>query len=165
MADDKTPLRRPTIDMVREFHLKFLQPARDVPTEPTKQEIELRLNLIAEEFMELADACGYLLTLNNLGGNHTVRMLQDPEKKFNPIDAADALGDLDYVVAGAHLYFGFDGTAVVTEIHRSNMSKLGADGFPIFRSDGKVLKGPNYTKPDFRKVLTEQQGASGAKQG
>lgn len=162
MSDD-TPLRRPTIDMVREFHATFLQPVRDTPTTPTPAEVELRLRLIAEEFLELADASDYVVIVSNLNGSHNIRLERAHKHPFDPVEAADALGDLDYVVAGAHLYFGFDGTAVVTEIHRSNMSKLGVDGLPIFRSDGKVLKGPNYTRPDIRSVLSRQHQRRGEK--
>lgn len=70
------------------------------------------------------------------------------------IEVADALGDLVYVLYGAAVSFGIDLDAVLDEIHASNMSKLGADGKPIYReTDMKVLKGPNYFRPNLRKVL------------
>lgn len=70
------------------------------------------------------------------------------------IEVADALGDLVYVLYGAATSFGIDLDAVLDEIHASNMSKLGSDGKPIYReTDKKVLKGPDYFRPNLRKVL------------
>ena len=67
--------------------------------------------------------------------------------------AADALADLVYVVYGMALETGIDLAAVLAEVQRSNMSKLGADGRPVYRQDGKVLKGPGYLPPDVAAVL------------
>lgn len=71
------------------------------------------------------------------------------------IEVADALGDMLYILCGTILEHGmqFKIEEVFNEIQRSNMSKLGADGKPIYRADGKVLKGPNYFKPDIAAVL------------
>lgn len=91
----------------------------------------LRLELIREEFEELTEATG----------------------KRDVIEMADALGDIAYVVVGFALEMGIDLNAVVAEIHASNMTKLGEDGNVIRREDGKVLKGPNYRKPDIKSVL------------
>ncbi len=71
------------------------------------------------------------------------------------VEVADALGDMLYILCGTILEHGmqYKIEEVFTEIQRSNMSKLGADGKPIYREDGKVLKGPNYFKPDIFGVL------------
>ena len=71
------------------------------------------------------------------------------------IEVADALGDMLYILCGTILEHGMQHKIeeVFEEIQRSNMSKLGADGKPIYREDGKVLKGPNYFKPNIQDVL------------
>ncbi|PHX61839.1 MAG: hypothetical protein CK517_03405 [Flavobacteriales bacterium] len=71
------------------------------------------------------------------------------------VEIADALGDMLYILCGTILEHGLQHKieAVFDEIQRSNMSKLGADGKPIYREDGKVMKGPNYFKPDFEAIL------------
>ncbi len=73
----------------------------------------------------------------------------------DPIEIADALGDMLYILCGTIIEHGlqYKIEEVFDEIQRSNMSKLGMDGKPIYREDGKVLKGPNYFKPDFNKIL------------
>lgn len=71
------------------------------------------------------------------------------------IEVADALGDMLYILCGTILEHGmqYKIDEVFEEIQRSNMSKLGANGQPIYREDGKVLKGPNYFKPDIEAIL------------
>ena len=71
------------------------------------------------------------------------------------IEIADALGDMLYILCGTILEHGLQHKieAVFDEIQRSNMSKLGEDGTPIYREDGKVIKGPNYSKPDFSSII------------
>ncbi|RZJ67574.1 MAG: hypothetical protein EOO50_04630 [Flavobacterium sp.] len=71
------------------------------------------------------------------------------------VEIADALGDMLYILCGTIIEHGLQHKIeeVFDEIQRSNMSKLGADGKPIYREDGKVMKGPNYFKPDFSKIL------------
>ena len=73
------------------------------------------------------------------------------------VEVADALGDMLYILCGTILEHGmqYKIEAVFEEIQKSNMSKLGEDGKPIYREDGKVMKGPNYFKPDIEKVLKE----------
>ena len=70
-------------------------------------------------------------------------------------EVADALGDMLYILCGTILEHGmqYKIEEVFEEIQKSNMSKLGADGKPIYREDGKVLKGPNYFRPDIQKIL------------
>tara|TARA_R110002050_G_scaffold300621_1_gene471010 strand:+ start:40030 stop:40431 length:402 start_codon:yes stop_codon:yes gene_type:complete len=71
------------------------------------------------------------------------------------VEIADALGDMMYILAGTMLAHGMQSKmeAVFTEIHRSNMSKLDNQGKPIYRADGKVLKGPNYSPPELSGIL------------
>ena len=75
----------------------------------------------------------------------------------NIVEVADALGDMLYILCGTILEHGLQHKIeeVFDEIQRSNMSKLGEDGKPIYREDGKVMKGPNYFKPDFTKILAQ----------
>ena len=114
---------------VEEFMYAFGQ---NVEFEPQWTSVaELRYALIEEELHELREA------------------LDDK----NIVEVADALTDLLYVVYGAGHSFGIDLDKCFEEVHNSNMSKLGEDGKPIYREDGKVLKGPNYCKPDLKKVL------------
>jgi predicted HAD superfamily Cof-like phosphohydrolase len=70
------------------------------------------------------------------------------------VEVADALADLLYVVYGAGAAFGINLDACFHEVHSSNMSKLGEDGKPIYREDGKVMKGPNFREPALRDILT-----------
>lgn len=116
---------------VREFHLAFGHPVLSEPRIPGKDRVALRIELIEEELKELKDA------------------IEDNDI----VEIADALGDLDYVVNGAALEFGINLSEVTSEIHRSNMTKLGRDGRPVYRTDGKVLKGPDYEPPDLVPVL------------
>jgi predicted HAD superfamily Cof-like phosphohydrolase len=69
------------------------------------------------------------------------------------LEIADALTDILYVVYGAGHAFGLDLDHCFHEVHSSNMTKLGADGRPLYREDGKVMKGPNYREPDLTKFV------------
>ncbi|MBX7070146.1 MAG: hypothetical protein K1X38_12220 [Microthrixaceae bacterium] len=121
-------------DMVAEFHRAFALPIATAPGLDVSDDLlALRRELIDEERRELDEA----LTAGNL------------------IGVADALGDLVYVIYGAALTFGIDLDAVIAEIHRSNMTKLGDDGRPVVRDDGKVLKGPRYEPPDVAGILRQ----------
>jgi predicted HAD superfamily Cof-like phosphohydrolase len=73
------------------------------------------------------------------------------------IEVADALGDMLYILCGTIIEHGMQHKIeeVFDEIQKSNMSKLGTDGKPIYREDGKVLKGPNYFKPDINSILNK----------
>lgn len=148
---------------VLEFHKAFGHPVADRPTLATRELRVLRVKLIAEELMELCDA----LSLNLLiqVGYHHRQVLEVFAREHGPLnmgEAADALGDLRYVVDGANLVFGFPGEEILAAIHESNMSKLGADGLPIYREDGKILKGPNYKTPtaDIQRILAEHSAAA-----
>ena len=113
------------------FMETFGQEVKTKPEFPDDDTVSLRIELIAEELNELFDAC---------------------EKK-DIIEVADALTDILYVTYGAGHAFGIDLDKCFTEVQRSNMSKLGEDGKPIYRDDGKVLKGPNYSEPNLKSVL------------
>jgi len=134
--------------MVKEFMETFGHPVLDKPTEIGDAAwLHMRLELIREELGELYEACGY----------ETAEWLEVvPVRQMDRMDlvaTADALGDLEYVVNGMALGTGIPLPEVVAEIHRSNMTKLGEDGKPIFREDGKILKGPHYEVPNLEPVL------------
>ena len=76
-------------------------------------------------------------------------------KNNDIVEVADALGDMLYILCGTIIEHGMQDIIepIFDEIQKSNMSKLGEDGNPIFREDGKVMKGPNYFKPDFKKFF------------
>jgi predicted HAD superfamily Cof-like phosphohydrolase len=127
--------------MVKEFHAAVGGVTNHSPTVDVPPQLrELRLRLIEEEAQELADA---FLALNL-------------------VTIADALGDLVYVTFGAALTFGIDLDAVLAEIHRSNMTKLGRDGRPVIRSDGKILKGPDYSPPRLEPIIGIQHKLLGS---
>ena len=113
-----------TEELVREFNEKFGHPAPSRPTVLTKEELALRIKLIDEELDEVKRAF------------ESGRM----------VDILKELCDLQYVVDGLFVASGFDKLKEegFLLVHTSNMSKLGEDGKPIYRADGKILKGPNY---------------------
>ena len=118
-------------ELVGDFMEAFGQDVQLEPTWPDFNTRELRLELIAEELDELSDA------------------IADRDM----IQIADALTDLLYVVYGAGHAFGLDLDECFQEVHASNMSKLGPNGRPIHREDGKVMKGPGYFEPDLESIL------------
>jgi predicted HAD superfamily Cof-like phosphohydrolase len=145
---------------VREFHEKFNHPIHSVPTVPEAKIVKLRLALILEEFIELTEACvneesetsqELLQTLHH--AMHHVKALTEENLNVSVVDVADALTDINYVTYGAGHCFGVNLDACMEEVQRSNMSKLGADGQPIYNEHGKVMKGPNYQPPDLVAVL------------
>jgi len=119
---------------VIQFMASFGQEVKDSPELADHKTAMLRLKLILEEYEELEDA----VTEGHLVG------------------IADALTDILYVTYGAGAAYGIDLDKCFEEVHNSNMSKLDEDGKPIYREDGKVMKGPNYWEPDLLKVLDEQ---------
>lgn len=122
------------LQAVEEFHRAFGLGVMDLPTATLgAQKIRLRYELMKEENEEYLEAAGS----GDLAG------------------VADALGDMLYILCGTILEHGLQEkiTEVFDEIQRSNMSKLDEDGKPIYREDGKVLKGPNYSSPDLEKIL------------
>lgn len=142
---------------VREFHEVFGHTVSyDCKQAPDIRVRVLRVQMLASELVELARAMGVQLKIFSLASSSEddcVFCEPEPDAVYDPVEAADALGDLRYLVDGGNLVCGFPGGLVLAEIHRSNMSKLGTDGQPVKRADGKIMKGPNYTKPDIKKVL------------
>ncbi|MFE7930727.1 MazG nucleotide pyrophosphohydrolase domain-containing protein [Streptomyces sp. NPDC057456] len=121
-------------ELVREFHRAFGLDARSTPTEVSPRLAAHRGELLAEEAAEVAEV--------SVSG---------------PLDRlAHELADLVYVAYGTALVHGIDLDAVLAEIHRSNMTKLGPGGQVARRADGKVLKGEHYEIPDVSAVLRRQ---------
>lgn len=146
---------RNSYERVREFHEVFGHPVGDRPVVPNDDRQELRLALIFEEATELAEAMGF--NAESVKTAVCTMLYHDGpvEGETDLIGVADALGDLDYVVNGAALEFGIDLPKVTAEVHRSNMTKLGPEGKPIYRADGKILKGEGYEPPNLEKVLLD----------
>lgn len=142
---------------VREFHEAFSLPVSYTPgVDPGSKQRVLRVQMIASELVELCRAFGVELhidTRKSADEDACVRCIATKADHYDPVEAADALGDIKYLADGGNLICGFPGDLVLAEIHRSNMSKLGADGKPVYREDGKVMKGPNYFKPNIAGVL------------
>jgi predicted HAD superfamily Cof-like phosphohydrolase len=137
---------------VREFHEAYGLPAKDEPFMPDMKRLMLRWKLINEEHQEVADEFERIARkLRKPGPTAGYRSVQEVYQDIARL--AKELSDLRYVVVGTELEFGIPGEAVYAEVHSSNMSKLGADGKPIRRHDGKVLKGPNYREADVLRAL------------
>ena len=118
-------------ESVKKFMETFGQEVKSEASFPKDKIIRLRLDLIREELSELKDAL---------------------EKK-DIKEVADALTDILYVTYGAGHSFGVDLDSCFDEVQRSNMSKLGSDGKPIYNDQGKVMKGPDYFKPNLSKFV------------
>ena len=114
------------------FMKTFGQEVKTKPSFSSDKINKLRIDLIKEELQELTDA------MNNK----------------DLLEVADALTDILYVTYGAGHSFGIDLDKCFDEVQNSNMSKLGEDGSPIFNESGKVMKGPNYFKPDLSKFVS-----------
>lgn len=122
---------------VQEFHEAFGLGIQHQPIAKLEaHKLKLRFDLMAEENEEYLEAA----------------------KNNDLVEVADALGDMLYILCGTILEHGmqYKIEEVFNEIQRSNMSKLGEDGNPIYREDGKVMKGPNYFKPNILKILNDQ---------
>tara|TARA_B100001971_G_C18006638_1_gene440159 strand:+ start:400 stop:768 length:369 start_codon:yes stop_codon:yes gene_type:complete len=118
-------------DDVRTFMETYGQEVNTKPSFPDEKIVQLRYDLINEELDELSSAI----------------------KDRDIVEVADALTDLLYVVYGAGHSWGIDLDKCFAEVQRSNMSKLGKDGKPIYNEKGKVMKGPNYFKPNLKQFL------------
>ncbi|MEX6627158.1 nucleoside triphosphate pyrophosphohydrolase family protein [Tenacibaculum pacificus] len=122
------------IKSVQEFHEAFKINIQNKPTIAISEDRKkLRFELMKEENEEYLEAA----------------------KNNDLVEVADALGDMLYILCGTIIEHGMQDKIeeVFNEIQRSNMSKLGEDGKPIYREDGKVLKGPNYFKPNIKEIL------------
>ena len=118
-------------ESVKKFMETFGQEVRTKASFPNEKIVNLRLDLIEEELSEFKEAV---------------------EKK-DIKEVADALTDILYVTYGAGHAFGINLDKCFEEVQNSNMSKLGSDGKPIYNENGKVMKGPNYFKPDLNKFI------------
>ena len=116
---------------VKKFMEVFGQEVKTKAEFPSEKIIKLRLNLIQEELDEFDQAL----------------------KNKNLKEVADALTDILYVTYGAGHAFGIDLDKCFEEVQRSNMSKLGENGKPIYNEKGKVMKGPKYFQPDLNKFI------------
>ena len=116
---------------VKIFMNTFGQDVKNKPSFSTNKINKLRYDLIKEELDELRVAI----------------------KDHDIVEVADALTDLLYVVYGAGHAFGIDLDKCFAEVQRSNLSKLNIDGKPIYNENGKVMKGPNYSKPNLKQFL------------
>ncbi|MBL6654779.1 MAG: hypothetical protein ACPHG7_01030 [Flavobacteriaceae bacterium] len=122
------------IDAVKEFNEAFkIKYSKNQKADLDESTIELRYRLMQEENDEYLEAA----------------------RKKDLVEIADALGDKLYILCGTILAHGLQDkiVEVFDEIQRSNMSKLSADGTPVIREDGKILKGPNYFKPNIKSIL------------
>ena len=154
-------------DKVREFYEKYQQEqfladdgAAASLEDMGNDRVDLRMKLIAEEFFELVAAvyneqAAYELesAWNGLFSDGVT-----DERRNDVIAAADATGDLRYVIEGFDLEAGIPAEKVFDEIHSSNLSKLGKDGFPIIsdgtlKPKGKILKGEDFFEPDLKAVI------------
>jgi predicted HAD superfamily Cof-like phosphohydrolase len=125
------------IGQVGQFHDSFgIENNCNPTTKLSPEEIQLRFDLLKEENEEYLEAA----------------------KNGDLTEVADALGDIMYILFGTILKHGLQDkiVEVFEEIQGSNMSKLGADGKPIYREDGKVLKGPNYYRPNIPAILNKK---------
>jgi len=116
---------------VKTFMNTYGQEVKTIPEFPDSKIVQLRIDLIQEELNELKES------INNK----------------DIIEVADALTDILYVTYGAGHSFGVDLDSCFNEVQNSNMSKLGEDGKPIYNESGKVMKGPNYFKPNIKKII------------
>lgn len=121
------PIQITNFDKVGDFMEAFGQEVLIAPTTPDPSVAKLRLELIREEVAELQAAVDGM----------------------DMLAIADGLTDILYVVYGAGHAFGIDLDECFHEVHSSNMTKLGPEGRPLYREDGKVMKGPNYREPNL----------------
>lgn len=134
-------MSKTTLEQVQIFHETYGAAIKDQPDISDADLNAFRIRLLQEELDELKEA----LAAGDI------------------VETLDALTDIQYVLDGAYLSFGLHPvkTAAFEEVQRSNMSKLGEDGKPILReSDGKVLKGPNYFKPDLGQFIDDKEEAA-----
>lgn len=156
-------------ELVAQFHEAFAVPVATDGPSLDRPRLAMRTALIAEEVTELVAA---------VGGPAAARSVRDvlhaalvpaetpatvprgqPAWHGDPVAAADALADIVYVVYGMALECDIPLPEVLAEVHAANLAKLGADGRPLLREDGKVLKGPGYRPPDVAAVLERHRRA------
>ena len=123
------------LEQLLEFQRAYNSTRNSKPTLISEDDYVLRYKLGKEELIEYFDAC----------------------KDGDLIEVADALADQLYILLGTMISHGMQDVIedIFDEVHRSNMSKLGSDGKPIYREDGKILKGPNFSPPNIAKYLSD----------
>tara|TARA_R100000951_G_scaffold115975_1_gene125944 strand:- start:317 stop:727 length:411 start_codon:yes stop_codon:yes gene_type:complete len=123
------------LEQLSEFQTSYNSTMNTEPTRISDDDYSLRYRLGKEELIEYFDAC----------------------KDGNLTEIADALADQLYILLGTIVSHGMQEVIepIFNEVHRSNMSKLGADGKPIYREDGKILKGENYSPPNISQYLPD----------
>ena len=131
-------------DVVTHFHKAFSHP---VDERVTPQLLDFRMKLISEEFEELLEAV-VIMASNMEVGNYQVEDYENVIKE---------LADIQYVISGFAVSMGIPLQTVFNRVHLSNMSKLGSDGKPILRSDGKVLKSENYRPPSLIDLIPTEK--------
>jgi predicted HAD superfamily Cof-like phosphohydrolase len=141
--------------LVRQFHDTYHLPVVTDPPSVDRDRVHMRMALVAEELAELVEAVYGQAAGAEMSAAFTRAVAADDGTR-DTVEAADALGDLTYVVYGMALECGIPLDEVLAEIQASNLSKLGADGRPIYREDGKVLKGPGFFPPDIAGVLARR---------
>lgn len=136
-------------DMVQAFHRAFGENDPEHPLIPDINRQKLRINLIIEEVKELCADLGFDLKAE--------LVLWNPNHTIDINNVAKEMADILYVVYGMAANFGIPLDKVFAEVHRSNMSKLGPDGKPIYREDGKILKGPDFSPANIEKILLPKE--------
>jgi predicted HAD superfamily Cof-like phosphohydrolase len=122
------------INQVRQFHTAFCVPVHEEPFFPITERMAMRHNILCEEVVELETAMA----------------------RRDMVEVADAITDCVYILFGTALELGIADKlpACFDEVHRSNMTKL-EDGQPLFRADGKILKGRDYERPDLKTIIEQ----------
>ena len=142
--------------LVRRFHHVYGLPVQTDGASLERESLDMRMSLIAEEFSELVGAVYGQAARAEIESSYRRAVAADDGTR-DTVETADALADLIYVIYGMALETGIDLASVLAEVQRSNMSKLGADGKPVYREDGKVLKGPDYFPPNVEAVLRHRR--------
>lgn len=114
-----------------EFHTVYNCARSNTIKFPDQATRDMRINILKEEWEEYLQA----------------------EKESDIVEIADALADIIYIAIGTAVSYGIPMDKIFNEVHASNMSKLDENGNPIYREDGKILKGPNYFKPDIKGII------------
>lgn len=164
---------RNTRDMIREFNLAFGRPVNLTPTELSESDRLLLGKLIFEECVEyVTKGLGLKIVVNGMHVRDltTLTLELNEGQRYDPIESADGLGDMNVVIHFNALWHGFNLDVITEEINDSNMSKLGIDGRPIIngvtegykegqdgydpaKPIGKILKGPNFRKPNLEPII------------
>lgn len=133
-------MTKSTLERVKIFHETYGLPVNETPDISDEKTNRLRIALLEEEVAELRTAL----------------------EQGDIVEVLDALTDIQYVLDGSYLSFGLAHLkeAAFAEVQRSNMSKLDENGKPIYREDGKIMKGPNYSAPDMTQFFEDKEEAA-----